>query len=72
MMAASFVSEPAVRVGISRRLFQGDYRRDGNTNRQYDITPDGQGFLMIKKPQVSAISVVVNWFEELERLVPTD
>ncbi|HMG17808.1 MAG TPA: protein kinase, partial [Gemmatimonadales bacterium] len=45
--------------------------------RMYDISPDGQRFLMLKQsslPETSAprsITVVQNWFEELKRLVPT-
>ena len=39
----------------------------------YDIFPDGQRFLMIKAVGGSTgqINVVLNWFEELKRLVPT-
>jgi serine/threonine-protein kinase len=42
----------------------------------YDVSPDAQRFLMIKKSQTGdrtsspAIVMVLNWFEELERLVP--
>ncbi len=41
----------------------------------YDISPDGQRFLMIKAvegSQSGQINVVLNWFEELKRLVPTN
>ncbi len=41
----------------------------------YDITPDGQRFLMIKESEQEAlrqINVVLNWFEEMKRLVPTE
>ena len=41
----------------------------------YDVTPDGQRFLMIKEERRSRISTdqhrCQNWFEELKRLVPT-
>ena len=47
--------------------------------RHYDSSPDGQRFLMIKEAgeieETSArdeLIVVLNWFEELKRLVPTD
>jgi serine/threonine-protein kinase len=38
------------------------------------ISPDGQRFLMIKAVEGSTaqINVVLNWFEELKRLVPTN
>ena len=48
--------------------------------RSYDVSPDGQRFLMIKAAPVAgaqrvaarSIIVVENWFEELKRLVPTN
>jgi serine/threonine-protein kinase len=43
--------------------------------RPYDVTSDGQRFLMIKEADIDPaepdIVLVENWFEELERLVPT-
>jgi serine/threonine protein kinase/Tol biopolymer transport system component len=44
--------------------------------RTWDISPDGQRFLMVKqeerKPQpVTELILVQNWFEELKRLAPT-
>ena len=50
--------------------------------RSFDISPDGQRFLMIKENAASSaddpfagltrLVVVQNWFEELKRLVPTE
>ena len=41
----------------------------------YDVSPDGQRFLMIKQSEEAAaptqINVVLNWFEELKQKVPT-
>jgi eukaryotic-like serine/threonine-protein kinase len=45
--------------------------------RSYDISPDGQRFLMIKEGGAdgtaapASLIVVQHWFEELKRLVPT-
>jgi hypothetical protein len=40
----------------------------------YDVSPDGQRFLMLKAPEETTaptqIKVVLNWFEELKRRVP--
>jgi serine/threonine-protein kinase len=50
----------------------------GAQGRTYDVSPDGQRFLMIKRAVTDAnapppqIVVVRNWFEELKRLVPTN
>ena len=48
--------------------------RSRPSSRTYDVSPDGQRFLMVKQPANQAaapqIIVVQNWFEELKRLVP--
>ena len=45
--------------------------------RNYDVTPDGERFLMVRNEtppleNVTELHVVLNWFEELKRRVPTD
>ena len=43
--------------------------------RDYDVAPDGQRFLIVDpehEPPVTQIHLVTAWFEELERLVPTE
>jgi len=37
----------------------------------YDVSPDGQRFLMITKESKPQINVVLNWFEELKRRAPS-
>ena len=41
----------------------------------YDITPDGQRFLMVQptdpEQPATQINVVLNWFDELKKKVPT-
>ena len=51
---------------------------NGALGRMYDVSADGQRFLMIKeaseadeRPPSPRIILVHNWFEELKRLVPT-
>ncbi len=54
-------------------LLDGDYVRYG-PRALYDVTPDLQRFLMFKEGEASRVTqlnVVLNWFEELKRLVPT-
>ncbi len=38
----------------------------------YDITPDGQRFLMVQggDANLTQLNVVLNWFEELKQRVP--
>jgi hypothetical protein len=40
----------------------------------YDVSPDGKSFLMIERTTETPrqINVILNWFEELERLAPVD
>ena len=41
----------------------------------FDVTPDGQNFIMMRPVEASGpeqIHVILNWVEELKRLVPTD
>ena len=43
--------------------------------RSFDLAPDGKTLAISRRPIediASEIHVVLNWFEELERLVPTD
>jgi len=73
MMASEITTQPGFAAGKPRMLFQGQY--DPNIPRaNYDVSPDGQRFLMIKtNEQESAptqINVVLNWFEELKQKVP--
>ena len=68
----SIQTEPTFTAGSPAVLFTGNYLTNPS-NRQYDVAPDGQRFLMIKEEQTTTaqINVVLNWFEELKRLVPT-
>jgi hypothetical protein len=57
-----------------RELFDGDFVVDNTGHPYYDVAPDGQSFVMSQTPRdepLTEIQVVLNWFDELERLVPT-
>ena len=65
-------------AGTPTKLLEGRYYTgDGTSGRTYDVSPDGQRFLMIKAPGTDAgaappaLIVVQHWDEELKRLVPT-
>ena len=66
---------PARRRSSSRRRYYTGGGASGG--RTYDVSPDGQRFLMIKAPATDAgaappaLIVVQHWDEELKRLVPT-
>jgi len=75
MMAVDIKTDPAFVAGKPRMLFEHRYLRGAQANN-YDIHPDGERFLMNQEtdqpPQdVRQIHLVVNWLEELKRLVPT-
>ena len=77
MMVVSVQTEPTFRESRPRVLFEGSYVSHSNPSgmQYHDISPDGKRFLMLKEKEEQAqnqINVVLNWFEELKRLVPTN
>ena len=76
LMAVPVTTEPAFEAGSPEELFTRSYAV--RIGRMYDIHPDGQRFLMVKPAETTEegsrndVVLVQNWFEELERLVPTD
>ena len=75
MMVVSIRTKPTFNSSRPPVLVEGSYLVTTRTrgNQYYDISPDGQRFLMIKEPEgQSQINVVLNWFEEVKRLVPTN
>jgi Tol biopolymer transport system component len=72
MMVVSVQTDTTFKAEKPRLLFEGSYRYNyTNMTSNYDITADGQQFVMVKE-EPSQINVVLNWFSELKRLVPTD
>ena len=78
MFAASMQSGTTLVAGRPQMLFESAMPPSGGGYRPYDIAPDGR-FLIIQRAQAAAgtaaapeIVVVLNWFEELKRLVPTN
>jgi serine/threonine-protein kinase len=69
IMAVSVSPEPPVRASPARLLFEHRYEA-----LDYDVFPDGQHFVMSETDneamRVTHFNVVLNWFEELKRLVP--
>ncbi len=64
-------------AGTPRPLFADPYARDNSANGiggvpNYDITPNGQRFVMVRGVSAGRDSVIVvtNWFEELRERVP--
>ena len=74
MMAVDFKTTPTFSSGTPRLLFETPYNMARLATANYEISRDGRRFLMIKgeTQERTRITVVLNWFEELKRLVPTD
>jgi hypothetical protein len=75
-MAVEITTQPSFAAGKPRVLFEGKYLPAVFTVPNYDVSPDGQRFLMIKPVEQkqagpTQINVVLNWFEELKQKVPT-
>jgi Tol biopolymer transport system component len=75
MMVVEFSTGPQPKAGRSRMLFEGRFVPGTPYGRNYDVSPDGKSFVMITSTEMSSppsqVHVILNWFEELERLVPT-
>jgi eukaryotic-like serine/threonine-protein kinase len=82
MMAVPVSTSLTLKIGEPKLLFDGDYEfgpQGPRTNSNYDVTPDGQRFLMVAaddtvnsgqsvfRPQ---INVILNWARELQQRVP--
>ena len=81
MMVVSVDTQDVFAPGNPQMLFQAPYRvwvpgRANLAGRTFDISPDGERFLMIKDPisqeggTSASIAFVQNWVEELKERVP--
>jgi hypothetical protein len=67
---------PCVRmIAGAALMFEGTYVQTPGLFANYDVSGDGQRFLMVKPIEsqtsdVTQINVVLNWFEELKQRVP--
>ncbi|MFQ5676839.1 MAG: hypothetical protein ACE5G1_13160, partial [bacterium] len=73
-MAVSFKTSPSLSFEAPRVLFEGNYLNIAGVD--YDVSPDGQRFLLLKPIEASSprmqLNVVTNWFSELRRKVPVE
>ncbi len=75
MMSVPVQTEPMFVARQPRRLFEGPYIREPiSAHPTYDVSPDGQRFLMVKTvvPGVVArrLQIVFGWLEDVKRQVP--
>ena len=73
MMAVAISLQPTFKASTPRVLFEGEYEEAGRPDgpRNYDVTPDGQHFVMIKPYEgpstPSQLIVALEWFDDLSR-----
>ncbi len=74
MVAVEVQTEPTFSAGESSVLFSAsEFRANANGQRQYDVAPDGERFIMIRQvgdDMAGALILVQNFFEELRQVVP--
>ena len=78
LVAVEIQGGPGFAAGRSEEIvpeFYAPSTRASFPGRTYDVSPDGKRFLTIKESpsgDLVGFVVVLNWFEELKRLVPTE
>jgi serine/threonine protein kinase/Tol biopolymer transport system component len=82
IMAAQVNTEPTFSASKPKTLFRGNYVTGYMENPEWDISPDGKRFVMIKptavtdedsEPEIrNQINIVLNWDVELKQRVPVD
>ena len=76
MMAVPIALEPELKVGIAKKLFDFGPPPAGRSGSMYDVAPTDGRFLRVARvsddARATQVSVVLNWQEELKRLVPTN
>ncbi|HWP83559.1 MAG TPA: winged helix-turn-helix domain-containing protein [Terriglobia bacterium] len=71
MMAVPVRTYPTLEIGRPRRLFEDIYLAGSGRSANYDVTPDGNRFLMLKPVELptsasAPIHVVLHWSEDLK------
>ena len=74
MKVVSIETAPTLKVGIPRVLFEGRYLATDRSygDQLFDVSSDCQQFVMTRTSDQAHLNVVLNWSEELKRLVPTE
>jgi serine/threonine-protein kinase len=75
MMSAPVKSDPVFSMEMPRELFDvSQMYSPNNPLNNYDISPDGKRFIMVRNNAVSAnvtyFNVIMNWVQELQREIP--
>ncbi len=75
-MIVDIGTEPTFSAGTPKVHFEGTFQTANLSRANYDVTPDGQRFVMIQEgasdSALPQINVVLNWFVELKQRVLTN
>jgi Tol biopolymer transport system component len=72
MMSVAVSTTPDLTLSAPQLLFDRRYALGTVTFPNYDVSPDGQRFVMVRDESGSGhLNVVLNWQEELKQRVPT-
>ena len=80
MLSVPIETVPVFDPGIPQIIFEKQYIVGGSSVfRYFDISHDSQRFLMMKSPDATTdaasgptqLILIQNWFDELQRLVPS-
>ncbi len=76
MWAVEIRPGPELSIGKPEALFESHQFGVSQENTCWDVSPDDQRFLMVKREDrplqpVTELVLIQNWFEEIERLAPT-
>jgi hypothetical protein len=76
-LVAPVTTNPRFRAGAAQVLLEGQYAAGTyGWYPNFDIAPDGKSFVMIKEDEswgrATEVRVILNWFDELKRLAPTE
>jgi serine/threonine protein kinase len=75
LVRVQIATTPEVEIGVPQPLFVTRIKFFAGALPQYDVAEDSQSFLintMVADEDTASITLVLNWFEELKRLSPTD
>ena len=76
LMVVNIGSQPTFNAGTPHLLFERQYEKGiAGLRPNFDVTSDGERFVMVKASEQATqiyLTVVLNWFEELKRLVPVE
>ncbi len=71
IISVDIETDPVFTLGKKTTLFSDVFEKWATSSQNYDIHPEREQFIFLKNLRGSGITVVLNWTEELKRLVPT-